>query len=102
MLDAQGRIAIGKNLLVRDKLINANREAKIFYDSIHRKLILRNIYAEEYDEEIYFIVNHKIDKKGRIFIPKSIRNAFPDATYLPVAKHGRIYILIIEHAKKSE
>ena len=102
MLDAQGRIIIGNNLLLRDEYIKLYEEAKIFYDAIQRKLILRSIYGEETAEEIYFIAKHKIDKKGRIYIPASIRNAFPGATYLPAEKNGRICILIIEHEKKSE
>ena len=101
MLDAQGRITIGNDLLSKDEYIKTYGKAKIFYDDYQKRIVLRSIYAEM-GGRYYFIAEHKIDKKGRICIPASIRNAFPGATYLPAEKNGRIYILIIEHEKKGE
>ena len=101
MLDAQGRITIKKELLSKDEYMGADMQTNIFYDPNHKIICLRSKYIESV-EGLYWVAKHKIDKKGRIFIPMSIRDAFPGATYLPAEKNGRIYILIIEHEKKSE
>ena len=101
MLDAQGRITIGKKLLSNEEYIVLYGEANIFYEPIQKIISLRSKYIKSV-EGMYLVATHKVDKKGRIFIPMSIRNAFPGATYLPAEKNGRIYILIIEHEKKSE
>lgn len=101
MLDSQGRLTLKKELLSKDEYVRADSETNIFYDPNNKRICLRSQYIESI-EEMYWVAKQKIDKKGRIFIPASIRNAFPGATYLPAEKNGRIYILIIEHEKKSE
>lgn len=101
MLDEQGRITIGKDLLSEKEYIQMGRGARIFYDAMQKRMLIRSIYVDSI-EELYFIAEHKIDKKGRMYVPASIRNAFPGATYLPAKRNDRIYILIIEHEKKSE
>jgi len=103
MLDAQGRIIIPSEQLEKVDGTMKERELSIYFDSKRKRLKLR-LHPFDYGEEnsIYYIATYTMDKKGRISIPKVIRKAFPDSTYLPAERDGEIYILIIEHEKKSE
>lgn len=47
------------------------------------------------DDGFYLIKELKIDEKGRIVIPSSLRKVFPDVSYLPALRDGKLYILII-------
>lgn len=98
MSDNENRIMLGKELL-REGRLNVPQKMSIYYEPEHRRLALKkaNCFSN-----LYFVKEQVVDEKGRIVIPASVRNAFPEATYLPVVMWGEIYILIIEHEKKSE
>ena len=103
MAEKKVRVTIGSELLSRSEELKVQENVNIFYDSIKKAMFLRGKDTnQEFGKNIYFVVTHKMDEKGRIKIPFAIRTAFPEATYLPVEQNGRIYILIIEHEKKSE
>ena len=100
MLDSQGRIAIGKEILSRVNL-KTKQEINFFLDYNERRLLILSA-ADPRRTDLYFVAKQTIDEKGRIFMPAQIRKAFKDATYLPVEKDGNMYILIFENEKKSE
>lgn len=103
MADTHKRVSIGIELLSKSEEIKVMEDVKIFYDSKRKAMLLgKKDVNENLGDDIYFLVIHKLDPKGRIVIPSTIRIAFPKATYLPVMQNGRIYILIIEHNEKSE
>ena len=103
MADKKVRVSIGSELLLRSGELKVQEDVNIFYDSTKKAMLLREKDVnQDLGEDIYFVVTHKIDPKGRINVPVAIRIAFPEATYLPVMQNGKIYILIIEHEKKSE
>lgn len=103
MADKKVRVSIGTELLSKSKEINVMENVKIFYDSKRKAMLLCGKGADEkVGDDIYFIATHRIDSKGRINVPSAIRTAFLEATYLPAVQNGKIYILIIEHEKKSE
>ena len=92
MLDEQNRLIIGKDLIEKSTL-KLREKVNIYYEPEEKKLILKRC-----DEEVsgkYFVATHPLEGKARIVIPSTIRNAFPDARYLPVEKDGEIFILII-------
>ena len=102
MLEAQGRLVIGKELLSRVD-IKEKQKVDIFFDIIQKALVLLSCDdTMRIKSNLYFIATHTIGVKGRFYIPSQVREAFPGATYLPTEKDGTIYILIIEHQKKSE
>lgn len=98
MLDAQGRIVIPSEQLERVGESLIGKKIQIYFDSENRSLNLRmhdvDYGFKEY-KNMYYIATHILNQKGRIFIPKVIREAFPNATYLPAEKDGEIFILII-------
>ena len=100
MLDSQGRIAIGKEILSRVNL-KKKQEINIFLDYNERRLLILSA-ADPRRTALYFVTKHMIDEKGRIFVPSQIRNAFKDATYLPVERDGNVYILILQNQKEPE
>ena len=103
MADKQERVTIGTELLSKSEELKIQEEVKMLYDSTKRAIFLQGKdINQELGKDIYFVATHKINEKGRIVIPAVIRNAFPEADYLPVEQNGKIYILIIEHEKKSE
>ena len=103
MVDKKVRVSIGMEFISKSEEIKVEEEVNIFYDSTKKVMLLRGKDVnQELGEDIYFIATHKIEPKGRISVPSAIRNAFPEATYLPAMQNGKIYILIIEHEKKSE
>lgn len=105
MLDAQGRIVIPSEQLEKVDGKMQEREVLVYFNSKKKGLTLKLHpfdYGVEECEDIYYIATHTMNQKGRIYIPKVIREAFPNATYLPAEQDGEIYILIIEHEKKSE
>ena len=98
MLDKDNRLTLGMDLLIAGGL-KLPQEMYIYYEPEQKRLALKkaNCFSNS-----YFVKRQTIDEKGRIVIPASVRNAFPEATYLPVVMWSEIYILIIEHEKKSE
>ena len=101
MLDKVGRIAIGQELLSRANL-RIKQEVGIYFDHIQKRMLLLPQGENPYEETLYYVRTNTIDEKGRIYIPKSIRDAFKEVTYLPSEKNGDIYILIIQNEKKPE
>ena len=98
MLDAQGRIVIPAEQLGRVNQKIIGKKLKIYFDSNNHSLrfyIYEIDYGLEGYENMYYIASHTLNTKGRITIPKVIREAFPNAAYLPVEKKGEILILII-------
>lgn len=95
MLDAQGRIAISSELLKNSKYVKGGEKVKIFFKP-DKKVLHLNPPMEELNDNTYFIATHKMDERGRIFIPSIIRKTFSNANFLPAEKNGEIYILIIE------
>ena len=103
MADKKVRVSIGAELLSRSEELKVQEDVNIFYDSTRKAILLRGKDVnQELGEDIYFIATHKIDSKGRINVPSAIRTAFLEATYLPAMQNDKIYVLIIEHEKKSE
>lgn len=105
MLDAQGRIVIPSEQLEKVDGTMKGRNISIYFDSSRIGLNLRLHpldYGIESCKNMYYISTCIMNEKGRICIPKVIREAFPNATYLPAEQDGEIYILIIEHEKKGE
>lgn len=98
MLDKNGRITLGAELL-KEARVDIHQRMYFYYEPEYKRLALKK--AGCFDNML-FVKEQTVDEKGRIFIPASVRNAFPEATYLPVVMRGEIYILIIEHEKKSE
>lgn len=95
MLDSQGRVTIISDLLKRSKYIKKWETVNI-YLNMDKKILLLNPTIERIGDDTYFISTRRMDEKGRIFIPTSIRNCFPKSKYLPAERNGEIYILIIE------
>ena len=98
MLNKENRIMLGKELLKGGNL-DVPQRVYIYYEPEHKRLALKKA---DCFSNLYFVKEQIIDEKGRIVIPASVRNAFPEATYLPVVMWSEIYILIIEHEKKPE
>lgn len=98
MLDKGNRIPLGKELL-REGNLNVPQRMYVYYEPEHKRLVLKNSNCFS---NMCFVKEQVVDEKGRFVIPAPIRNAFPEATYLPVVMWGEIYIFIIEHEKKSE
>lgn len=96
MLDTQGRITIGKELILRANL-KEKQKVDIFLDNTKRALVLFECNCVEEKSRLYYVATHTLDEKGRLFIPADVRDAFPGATYLSTEKDGMIYILIYEH-----
>ena len=92
------RISLGMELIKGGNL-NVPQKVYIYYEPEHKRLALKKA---DCFSNLYFVKDQIVDEKGRMVIPASVRNAFPEATYLPVIMWGEIYILIIEHEKKSE
>ena len=99
MLDSENRLMIGIELVEKSNL-DMGGKVFIYYEPEEKTLILKKY--DQGNNYKYFVGTQILQKKARLVIPSSIRNAFPEATYLPVEKYGEIYILIIEHEKKSE
>jgi len=98
MLDKENRISLGMELIKGGNL-NVPQKVYIYYEPEHKRLALKKA---DCFSNLYFVKDQIVDEKGRMVILASVRNAFPEATYLPVIMWGEIYILIIEHEKKSE
>ena len=98
MLDKENRIMLGMEL-IREGRLSVPQRMYIYYEPEHKRLALKKA---DCFSNLYFVKDQIVDEKGRMVIPASVRNAFPEATYLPVVLWGEIYILIIEHEKKSE
>lgn len=96
MLDKEGRIALGKEILSRQEEIHAKQEVLLFFDHYQNEILIEP-KGKTCNNKLHFIRNAKIDSNGRIFVPKVIRKAFPNATYIPAERNGKIYILIIDH-----
>ncbi len=93
MLDTSNRITIGGELMLRSNL-KANQKIDIFFDHMEKKLLF--LPSDEVNNtDMYFVASHGIDSKNRVIIPKTIRDIFPKASYLPVERNGKIYVLII-------
>lgn len=96
MLDKQGRLTLGKELIEEAFGQLEKREVNLFFDVeakvLHVALINKSI---DVSEDYYFLKREKMDPKGRIGIPISIRKTFPDAKFLPAMKNGKLYILIV-------
>ena len=92
MLDEQNRLIIGKELIEKSTL-KLREKIYVYYEPEEKKLILKR--CEEKVDGKYFVATQLLESKARMVIPSSIRNAFPDAKYLPVEKDGEIFILII-------
>ena len=101
MLDNQGRITLPKYILERQDEIHPKQEVLLFLDRNNNEILIRS-KDNRIENNLHFIRNAKIDDKGRVFVPKAILKIFSTANFLPTEKNGKIYILIIEHAKKSE
>ena len=101
MLESQGRLIIGKELLSRVD-IKEKQKVDIFFDNTEKALVLLSSDELQGTSKFYYIATHMIGLKGRISIPSQVRDAFPGATYLPTEKDGILYILIFEHQKKPE
>jgi len=97
-LGKEKRISLGMELIKGGNL-NVPQKVYIYYEPEHKRLALKKA---DCFSNLYFVKDQIVDEKGRMVIPASVRNAFPEATYLPVIMWGEIYILIIEHEKKSE
>jgi len=91
MLDSGNRLSMGKDLTDEVKL-KLPPKVYIYYEHENRRLVLK---SEKCFENQYYVKEQIIDEKSRVVIPASVRNAFPNATYLPVTMNGEIYILII-------
>lgn len=94
MLESQGRMSIGSELIERCKHISINAELNMFYNQEKKALVLKAKGFEPVDG-MYFVASLKTDDKGRITMPLSVRKAFPDVDYLPTERNGEIYIFII-------
>ena len=105
MLDNQGRMVIPTELLKKVELTTLPKDVSICFDTKKKSLVLME-HPLEYGlcscENVYYIATKYISEKGRINIPKTVRDAFENASYLPAEQDGKIYILIIEHEKKPE
>lgn len=95
MLDTQGRLGIGEELLSRIK-IKSETTVQCFLDTTKKALVLIPETVDVDGENLYFIQTIKIHKGARIIMPDKIKKAFPEAHYLPSAFEGRIYIHIFE------
>lgn len=98
MVDKETRIVLGTELL-REGNLNVPQKIYIYYNPEYKRLDLKK---DKSFSNLYYVKEQSIDHKGRMFIPASIRKAFPEATYLPAVMCGEIYIFIIQHEKKSE
>lgn len=95
MLDAQGRLTIGGELMERAYGCWQDYEkVKLLLDLKNKAIQVIPEYMEG-DKDLYFIRTTGIDNKKRIFIPKIIRNAFPKAIYMPTVCNNKVCILII-------
>lgn len=94
MLDAQGRLTIGEELMEKAYGCQDYEKVKLLLDLKNNAIQVIPEYMEE-DKDLYFIRTTGIDHKRRIFIPKIIRNAFPKATYMPTVCNNKVCILII-------
>lgn len=97
MLDAQGRITIGKELLEKAFGNQWYKRVKLLLDLKNKGIQGIQVIPEdmEEDKDLYFIRTVSIDSKGRIFMPKVIINSFSGATYVPAMRDNKLYILII-------
>ena len=95
MLDTQGRISIGIELLERCAHISIKTEVNMFYNQANKSLVLKT-KGNDSVTGMHFVSSLKTDDKGRIIMPSSVRKAFQNATYLPTEKDGEIHIFIIE------
>ena len=93
MLDKEGRIKLGDNLLKFAKIETGN-EVHVFFDPGLKCVILGG--DESLASEGYYVSTVTVDMKARIYIPSSIRKAFPDYTYLPTFKENKICIFVIK------
>ena len=94
MLDAQGRITIGKELLEKAFGNQKYKKVKLLLDLKNKGIQVIPENMEE-DKDLFFIKTSSIDSKGRVFISKIIINSFPGATYIPAMRDNKLYILII-------
>lgn len=101
MLENEGRIKIVKEIFDRQDKIFPQQEVLLFLDHHNNEIIIEP-KGQIINNGLHFIRNAKIDDKGRIIIPKQIRKVFQNSTFIPAEKDGKIYILIIDHEKKSE
>lgn len=93
MLDKQGRITIKEDLLANATYVKRNGKVDVYLEPDKKRLHLN---PSRITDETYFVGSCKMDEKGRIYMPSSIRSAFPNANFLPAERNGEIYILIIE------
>ena len=101
MIDKHGRITLTSELLRRQEKIYIGKKVNIYFDYYQNALILKPI-NEKVKGNYFFIKKVSIDSKNRIYLPESIKRVFDGNGFLPAEKDGDIYILIIEHKKKSE
>ena len=101
MLDNEGRIKIVKEIFDRQDKIFPQQEVLLFLDHHNNEIIIEP-KGEIINNGLHFVRNASIDSKGRIIVQKQIRKVFQNANFMPAEKNGKIYILIIDHAKKSE
>lgn len=95
MLDTQGRLVIGIDLLSRVNL-KIDVTVQCFFDRTKKALVLLPESVDVNGEELYFIQTIQIQKGARIIMPSKIRKAFPEANYLPSTYEDMIYIHIFE------
>ena len=93
MLDKQGRITIKEDLLANATYVKKNGKVDVYLEPDKKRLHLN---PKRIADETYFVGSCKMDEKGRIYIPASIRKNFSNAHFLPAELKGEIYILIIE------
>ena len=94
MLDREGRLTIGLELLARCQEISISTDVNMFYDNKNKCLVITPKHRKIIGG-MCFVASLKIDEKGRIVMPSPVRKAFPDDYYLPTEKDDEIYIFII-------
>lgn len=96
MLDKQGRLLLGKDLLAKGNL-EPEIMVQCFFDRKKKALLLIPEETIADGEDFYFIQTLKIHKCSRIFMPDKVKKIFPEAKYMPTIHKDKIYILIFDN-----
>ena len=102
MVDKFNRLVLGMDLIEESSYLHKNQEVNLFFDYEKSRILIMPKDTKSVKGLYKIGKKQKIDEKYRIYVPRTLREAFPNSTYLPGEQDGKMYILIINSALNSE